>query len=145
MRWSFHHLRIRALQVLTRTVKPSLPLGGYLLQSLAFASPSEAARFITACGGVLVEVGAGEGSSSGGGGAAGAAGGAGAGEGGGSELALPPPPPPPLPAPEFRLVLDCKASCIEMVREVTKEEEVFRGAGLVDYLKAAVAVAAAPQ
>jgi hypothetical protein len=38
-------------------------------------------------------------------------------------------------------VLDCKASVIEMVREVTEEEKVFRGAGLADYLKAAVAVA----
>jgi hypothetical protein len=56
MRWSFHHLRIRALQILTRTVKPSLPLGGYLLHTLAFDSPSEAARFIMACGGALVEV-----------------------------------------------------------------------------------------
>ena len=120
MRWSFHHLRIRALQLLARAVrqgpKPSLPLGGYLVQALAFESPSDAARFILACGGVLVEVE--EGGSGGG--------------GGGAQQLLP---------PEFRLVLDCKASVIEMVREVTEEEKVFRGAGLADYLKAAVAVA----
>ena len=116
MRWSFHHLRIRALQLLARAVrqgpKPSLPLGGYLVQALAFESPSDAARFILACGGVLVEVEEGG--------------------GGGAQQQLP---------PEFRLVLDCKASVIEMVREVTEEEKVFRGAGLADYLKAAVAVA----
>ena len=121
MKWSFHTLRIRALQILTRTVKPSLPLGGYLMHALAFDSASEAARFILACGGVLEELQAP----------------AGAGEGGGQG------PPPQHLAPEFRLVLDCKASAIERVREVTQEERVFKDGGLTDYLKAAVAAAPA--
>ena len=113
MRWSFHVLRIRALQTLTRTVKPSLPLGSYLMRALAFECPREAARFIVACGGLLEEAPS-------------------AGGSGEEGTALP---------PEFRLVLDCKGSAIEMVREVTEEERVFKGAGLADYLKAAVAVA----
>ena len=125
MKWCFHVLRIRALQVLTRAVKPSLPLGGYLAPSLGFASPSDAARFIHACGGALVEAPA----------AAAAAAAGGGGSGGSGEA-------PPLPAPEHRLVLDCKASAIEMVREVTREELAFRGAALGDYLKAAVAASA---
>lgn len=104
MRWSFHRLRIRSLQILSRVVKPSLPLSTYLTPTLGFDGMQEAARFIVSCGGNLVEeVGVER-------------------QGGGGV--------------EFSL--DCKASTIEMVREVTEEEVSFKGAAFADYLKSAV-------
>jgi len=128
MKWAFHGLRNRALQILTRTVKPSLPLGAYLVPSLAFETPGDAARFIHDCGGAMEEVAApsGEGIATGG-----------AAEGGEGAAAAPP--------PEFRLFLDGAKSHIELVREVTEEEISVKGAALTDYLKMAVAQQAPPQ
>ena len=113
MKWSFHRLRIRALQLLTKTVKPSVPLS-YIIKSLGFGDAREAARFVINCGGVFECTG---------GATKGAAEVTTPEEGGG----------------EF--YLDCKSSAIEMVREVTEEEVAFKGAAFSDYLKAAVTLA----
>lgn len=54
MEWTAHTSRIKALQVLTKSIKPSLPLP-WLTSLLAFDSQREAHKFISGCGGVWIE------------------------------------------------------------------------------------------
>lgn len=55
MRWCAHRLRLASLAALTRSVRGSLPLAGYLVRSLGFESEDMCAAFLLACGGVLGE------------------------------------------------------------------------------------------
>ncbi len=102
MGWCAHKLRTRALQALTKAVRPSLPLGEYLVPALGWATQREAARFIHACGGALAEAPAAAQRDD----AAGAA------------------------VPPTAFVLDCKASDVQLTRESTAEEKNFASAGL---------------